>query len=127
MTLFESWASHPTRRAELAALMREPALADAISIVREIVFIPKTAPKEEQDKISWYALNGARREGYLEMLANLLALANITPFKLPDKKPWETTEDEKRAALEKMQRELGVSASPESPPAAPSEPQPPNS
>ena len=38
----------------------------------------------------FYALFGAKQMGYLECLQNLLGLANISPHKVPDMKPWTT-------------------------------------
>ena len=115
-TLIERWKSHPTRRAEFAALLQEPAIAEALSIVREMTFRPKPIPPGTTDMVAWAALMGSKREGYLEMLTNFLTLADISPFQLPERKPWATPDPER--AAEKLRGELGVGS------AIPAEPMP---
>lgn len=103
--LLEAWKAHPTRRAELAALLQEPALAEAIAIVREQTFLPKPIVPGQPDMLTFAALTGSVREGYLEMLFNFLSLARISPFALPERKPWETPDP--KAALEAERQKLG--------------------
>ena len=92
MTLLQQWRNHPTRRKELEALLQEPALSDAIAIVKERCYEVIMPPTGGTYSLSeFYALAGARQIGYLECLQNFLHLVNISPHKVPDKKPWVTT------------------------------------
>jgi hypothetical protein len=93
-TLLDQWKTHATRRAEFAALLSEPVMLDAIAIVREQIFLPKPIMPGTVDLIAVRALLGATREGYLEMLFNFLSLANISPFRSPDRKSWDTSDRE---------------------------------
>ncbi len=118
LTLLERWKAHPTRRAEFAALIQEPCLQDALAIVREQTFEPNLAYPVGIDLIQWRALQGERREGYLSMLKNFLSLANRSPFKVPNRKAWETADRE--TAIEKL-REDTLGGSQEPPQTAPPE------
>ena len=110
-TLLQRWKESATRRAEFAALLQEPAMQDALAIVRELTFRPQPIPAGTPDIIAFTALSASVREGYLEMLANFLSLANISPFRAPNRKPWETVDRD--AAIEKMRRdEFGGSPEP---------------
>lgn len=124
LSLLERWKNHPTRRAEFAALLQEPALLDAIAIVREQTFEPRPILPGTHDIIAVAALTGQVREGYMQMLKNFMSLASISPFKTQERKPWDTQDRE--AALARMRMdELGPEPTPPAPPAngpAPVEP-----
>jgi hypothetical protein len=99
--LQEAWKAHATRRSEFAALLQEPAMQDALAIVREKCYEPRPMPAAGVTLMEWTALLGSRREGYLECLTNLLSLANISPHKAPDRKPWETPRSKEEPSTEK--------------------------
>ena len=125
MSLLEKFKSHPTRRAEFAALLQEPAMQDAIAIVREQIFMPRPLVPGTPDLIACRALLAEKREGYLEMLTNFLSLANITPFKLPEKKPWDTIDA--AAAEQRLRSELlGPEPTADAPVASPGPSAPPS-
>lgn len=105
-TLLEKWKAHPTRRAEFAELIHEPAMQDALAIVREQIFSPSPLGLPGPHLIEWYALLGRTREGYLEMLTNFLSLAKISPFTTQERKAWATPDPDK--AKEALRKELGV-------------------
>jgi hypothetical protein len=71
--------------------------------MRDLIFSPRPVPFGTSDPIAWTAIMGAKREGGLELLKSFLDLANISVMKLPERKPWETSD--KEAAIEKMRRE----------------------
>lgn len=113
-TLLERWKNHPTRRAEFAALLQEPCMQDAVAICREQTFKPQPIPPGTPDIIAYTALSASVREGYLELLTNFLALANISAFRATERKAWETVDRD--AAIEQMRRdEFGSSPPPEAP------------
>jgi hypothetical protein len=91
MSLLAAWRKHPTRRKELAELLQEPALQDALAIVKErcydITFPPTGG---SYSLLDFYALYGAKHMGYLEALTNFLDLAGIKVHTVPDRKPWQT-------------------------------------
>ena len=90
MTLLTKWKQHPTRRKELAALIAgDPALADAIAIVKERLYTIVFPPTGGQYSLTeFYALHGAKQMGYLECLNNFLMLANLSPHKINERAPW---------------------------------------
>lgn len=112
-SLLDRWKEHPSRRAEFEALLQEPAMQDAIAIVKEQTFSPRPIVPGMPNLIEFAALMSQKREGYLEMLTNFLSLAGISPFKSVEKKPWETSD--KDAALARMRTEEGLP--PQPPPA----------
>jgi len=105
MTLLEQFKSHPSRRKELAELMREPAFVDALAIVKEQLYEAGGAPPlGAPDIIEAYAIYGAKKSGYEAALQNLLNLASFNIHRMPDRKPWDTPDPEKVA--EKLAAEL---------------------
>src|SRR6188474_1531765 len=94
MTLEKAFKEHPTRRKELAALLMEPVMQDAINILRDRCFTIKLPPAGGTYSLNeYYGLYGAKSLGYLECLTNLLDLAKITPTKKLESKPWETLKE----------------------------------
>lgn len=98
-TKLEAWRKSATRRAEFAVLLQEPAMVDAIEIVKEIIFVPFSVPPglSPADRMAHMGEMGLRREMYLSMLNNFLNLAKISPQKtnaqaLQKKKPWDTVD-----------------------------------
>ena len=92
MTQLQQWKNHPTRRKEFSELLNgDETLHDAIGIVKEKLYEITFPPTGGTYSLTeFYALYGARMMGYQECLQNLLGLANISPHKVPDKKPWTT-------------------------------------
>jgi hypothetical protein len=119
-SLLTQWKEHPTRRSEFLSLLREPVMQDALAIVKEQIFAPKPLVPGTPDIIAWAALIAQKREGYLEMFANFLSLANISPFKTPDRKAWETAD--KPGALAAARAQLDVDMPVQPVPAAPEQP-----
>jgi hypothetical protein len=94
MTALQAWKLHPTRRKEFTELLNEPALLDAIAIVKERAYEITLPPTGGTYSLTeFYSLYGAKQMGYLECLQNLLGLANLSPHKVPDRKPWTTVLD----------------------------------
>src|SRR5882724_10417185 len=93
-SLRTQFQEHPTRRQELQALMREAAFVDAIAIIKEESFQPMVLSKQipAASIMEFYALNGAKKDGYLECMQNLLSLADFTVFRMPDRKAWDSPE-----------------------------------
>lgn len=104
-SLKEAFEMHPTRRAEWAALLREPVIQDVFAIIREKAFEPKPMPAGV-GLIEWSALQNQRREGYLDCLTNLLDLARVSPFVAPPPPPWESPNKEQR--LKDLERALHI-------------------
>lgn len=95
LTLLDHWKNHPSRRKEWAELLQEPAARDAIAVVREKLFTVQSPPVGgNYDLMDYYGLMGAKQAGYLECLTALLGLADISPMKVPERKPWESPKPE---------------------------------
>lgn len=110
MTLLEQWKSHPTRRRELAELMREPAFVDALAIVKELLYVTQAPAPSTPNLMESYAIYGARKAGYESALQNLLSLAELNVHRMPDRKPWDTPD--KETIAEKLAAELNQSTQP---------------
>ncbi len=95
-TLLEQFRNHPTRRRELAELMREPAFVDALAIVKDLLYKAQTPPIGA-NLIEVYAIYGAKKSGYEEALQNLLGLAELNVHRMLDRKPWDTPNKEEIA------------------------------
>jgi hypothetical protein len=95
----ENWRNSATRRAEFAALLQEPAMQDAIAIMKEIIFTPINPPLglSPVERMAYFGEMGLRREASLGTLKNFLDLAAIVPLKekakeLQKKKPWDSAD-----------------------------------
>ena len=112
ISLLDQWRNHPTRRRELAELMREPAFVDALAIVKESLFTLQGPPTGggQFTLLDYYALYGAKQAGYVEALQRLLGLAELRVEKMPDRKPWDQPDKEQRA--EQLAREQGLMEEP---------------
>ncbi len=120
-TLLEKWKAHPSRRAEFAAILREPVMQDALAIVREQTFSPRPLGPPAPYLLEWSALLGRTREGYLEMLANFLSLANVSPFTTQERKAWANPDLDR--AKEALRQEMRVGFDiPAPPPVVPTTP-----
>lgn len=107
-SLLEIWRNSPTRRKELAELLQEPALVDAIAIVKEGLYTLKSPPTGggQYTLTDYYAMYGAKQHGYIECLRSLLSLAELRVEQMPDRKPWDQPDKERRAQL--MAQEQGL-------------------
>jgi hypothetical protein len=107
-SLLEQWREHPTRRKELAELMREPAFGDALAIIKEGLYTLKSPPTGggQYSLLDYYALYGAKQAGYIEALRSLLSLAELTLSRTPDRKPWDTVDKDHH--IQQMAREQGI-------------------
>jgi len=98
-SLLEIWRNSPTRRRELAELLQEPALVDAIAIVKEGLYTLQPPPTGggQYSLLDYYALLGAKQAGYVTALRTLLGLAELRVEKMPDRKPWDQPDKERLA------------------------------
>lgn len=86
----EQWYSHPTFRQDLEVLLSNPVFLTALGIVqarglKSSVFGPGI------DLRDYFALNGAKKDGYFEALTNLVDLSNQPKAaRPPDRPPWST-------------------------------------
>jgi hypothetical protein len=103
MTLIEQWELDPTKRPALATLLADPVLQEAIHIVKEMGFVPMAAPSQGADYLAAYAVRGAKREGYLEAISNLIELSKIKRPAPAPRKPWERTEKELEDERKKLE------------------------
>ncbi len=80
-------------------------MVDAIAIIKEGLYTLKSPPMGgSYDLMQYYGLYGAKQMGYMEALTNLLDLANLSPARMPDRKPWDTVN--KDAIAKKMEEEI---------------------
>lgn len=107
-SLLDQWREHPTRRKELAELLREPALVDALAIVKERLYTLKSPPTGggQFSLLDYYALYGAKQHGYVEALRTLLSLAELRVEQLPDRKPWDSVA--KETPVHQLAQEMGL-------------------
>ncbi len=107
-SLLEIWRNSPTRRKELAELLQQPALVDAIAIVKEGLYEVHTPPSGggQYTLIDYYAMAGASQQGYIKALRSLLNLANLRVEHMPDRKPWDQPDKERLA--QQMARDQGL-------------------
>lgn len=107
-SLLEIWRNSPTRRKELAELLQEPALVDAIAIVKEGLYTLQPPPTGggQYSLLDYYALLGAKQAGYITALRSLLGLAELRIEKMPDRKPWDSPE--KNTPVHQLAQEMGL-------------------
>ena len=88
----EQWYAHPTFRQDLEVLLSNPVFLHALGIVqarglKSSVFAPGI------DLRDYFALNGAKKDGYFEALTNLVGLSNQPKAaRPPDRKPWSNSQ-----------------------------------
>lgn len=85
----EQWYSHPSFRQDLEKLLDDPVFEIALSIVSR-KGADSTSFIAGQNLIHFFALMGAKKDGYYEALKNLKQLAKPEPNKTPTPKAWET-------------------------------------
>ena len=90
MTTKEQWYAHPDNRSELAVLLQNPTLSKALDVALDLGFKSTNFPINPVDLVQFFAIMGAKRDGYIEALKNLRALAQPEPTAKPLPKPWET-------------------------------------
>lgn len=88
------WDKLPDLRKELEAEINDPrsALANALYIVERQAFTPLSkgmVPQVATSLTEFYSAVGARREGYLEALENLRALARVKAPAAPVGQSWD--------------------------------------
>lgn len=84
------WYRHPTLRSELEELLKNPVLIAALEVVFQLGVKSTAFPVNPVDLVQFFALMGAKRDGYIEALANLQMLAKPEPEEKPTPKPWDT-------------------------------------
>lgn len=89
----DQWYKHPQFRSELAELLQNKTLQIALDMTRVAGLKPTPFPPG-LDLMQFFALMGAKRDGYFEGLTNLEDLAKSPPPpKPPERKPFETPRD----------------------------------
>lgn len=83
----DQWYDHPEFRQELEELLRHPAMRAALDMCKE-QGLRSTLAVSGLNLIHYFALQGARKDGYLECLTNLEGLAKPQPTKQPAREPW---------------------------------------
>lgn len=86
----DQWYQHPSFRAELVDLLKNPTLRIALEIVKERGLVSTLQPGPGVDMIDFFAIMGSRKDGYLEALINLEQLSKPKPTTPPEQKPWKT-------------------------------------
>lgn len=84
----EQWYKHPTLRGDLETLLSNPVMVNALDIVFQHGVTSTPFPVNPVDLVHFFALMGAKRDGYIEALKNLRELTKAEPLKQPDRKPW---------------------------------------
>lgn len=83
----EQWYQHPEFRQELEEILKNPTLRAALDLIRA-QGLRSTLEVPGVNLIHYFALQGARKDGYMEALTNLEILSMPQPAKGPDRKPW---------------------------------------
>lgn len=85
----EQWYKHPTLAAELAEVLSNPVLRVALDLVKDIG-LRSTEFGSAHSLMEFFALKGAKKDGYLEALFNLETLSKPEPAAAPALTPWVT-------------------------------------
>lgn len=86
----EQWYAHPEFHQELRAILQNKTLLAALDMVRDSGMKPTSITPGNVDLIQFFALMGAKRDGYFEALTNLVDLSKTQPVRVPEQKPFET-------------------------------------
>lgn len=84
----DQWYKHPSFQTDLQALFNNPVLETALDICRDLSLRPVPIT-EKVNLVDFFAIMGAKKEGYNEFLLNLRALAQPEKPLSPAKKSWE--------------------------------------
>lgn len=87
----EQWFQQPGLQQELRELLKNPTLQAALAIVKDQIFRPMQIPNEV-DLMQYYAIMGARKDGYQEAIINLETLSKSPPPPPPKTDPWVSKE-----------------------------------
>jgi hypothetical protein len=80
MLNLDQWKEDANARPALAAMLQDPILANALEIVVQQGLAP-IVPPTGIDIVAYGAMMGFKRDGYMEAVANLRALAKTTKKK----------------------------------------------
>lgn len=83
----DQWYRHPSFQTDLKALLDNPVLQAAVEICRDQNLIPISTSKTV-NLVDYFAIMGAKKEGYNEFLINLRLLAQPEKPSVPETKPW---------------------------------------
>lgn len=86
----EQWRQHPSFQTELAELLKHPALAVALDLVRHRGAHKLLTSVGTASLIDYYGLIGAHREGYTSSLDDLIMLSKPTDTRPPEEMPWKS-------------------------------------
>jgi hypothetical protein len=90
------WDKHPSFRQDLKALLTNPVFQTALEIVLDKGM--KTTTLSPHEPLAFAGLMGARKDGYIEALANLFALTESASDAPAVLTPWKTPPPEKPAS-----------------------------
>lgn len=85
----DQWYAHPDFRKELTELLNHPTFRVALALVNRAGLKP-TPVVPNIDLMHFFALMGAKRDGYFEGLQNLLDLTQPQATRPPEQPPWTT-------------------------------------
>lgn len=84
----DQWYKHASFQTDLRALLESPVLRTALEICRDQNLVPISTTKPV-NLVDYFAIMGAKKEGYNEFLINLRLLAQPQRASVPATKPWE--------------------------------------
>jgi hypothetical protein len=97
----EQWYSNPGFQIELKDLLKHPTMVAALELVNSNAFKPLPTQIPNQNLIDYFAIMGAKKEGYNEFYMNLLVLAESPKPTAPAMKAWEYPKD-----VEELKRKI---------------------
>jgi hypothetical protein len=84
------WYQHPSFRADLAKLLSDPVMVIALEIVKDAGAQSTNFATTATSLMEFFALSGAKKDGYREAIINLEGLSKPKPAKPEDRKAWDT-------------------------------------
>lgn len=93
----DQWYLQPSLRQDLEEILKNPVLLTALQIVRDRGVRSTSMPSQPVDLVQFFALMGAKRDGYIEALQNLVDLTKSKPADKLMPKPWDTPAEAKKA------------------------------
>lgn len=90
----EQWYNHPTFRQDLERVLADPAFLTALAMVQQKGLKPTSFAVPGVDLRDFFALMGAKRDGYFEAITNLMSLTQPKTTRPPERPPWTTPRPE---------------------------------
>lgn len=85
----KQWYAHPSFSTELAELLKHPVLAAALELCKDLG-LKSTSFPVGTDLRDFFALHGAKKDGYREAFIQLEDLSKPKPMDAPPQEPWKT-------------------------------------